>query len=186
MAVTVRDALPSEYAAVGRLTVEAYAEYESVIGPEFWGRYRVDLADAAGRARDATILVAEVAGELAGGLALYRTGSSYDPWPPGWVGIRVLAVSRSHRRKGVARALMDECIGRARAAGAPALGLHTVGFMAAAVTLYESMGFVRIPRYDWHGEHSGMIVPSYGLELVPGGLGDAAGEPVTPDAERRS
>ncbi len=44
---------------------------------------------------------------------------------------------------------MDECLHRARAAGAPALALHTADIMAVAMRLYERMGFVRAPELDF-------------------------------------
>jgi GNAT superfamily N-acetyltransferase len=186
-AVTVREAAPSEYEAVGRLTVEAYAQYEAVIGPEFWAAYQVDLRDAAGRARDAEILVAETSGTIVGAVALYPTDApGYYRWPERWASVRVLAVSPLHRRTGVARALMDECIRRARAWGAVALGLHTVRFMTGAVQLYGGMGLDRLPQHDFQGTESGVRILAFGLELVPGGLGSATGAPVRPDAGRRS
>jgi hypothetical protein len=38
---------------------------------------------------------------------------------------------------------------RARAAGASVLCLHTASFMAAAVAIYQAMGFERAPAFDF-------------------------------------
>ena len=47
------------------------------------------------------------------------------------------------------RALVDECIRRARRAGATALGLHTSKSMATARELYVRMGFERAQEADF-------------------------------------
>jgi predicted N-acetyltransferase YhbS len=165
----VRDALPAEYDEVGRLMVEAYEEYEPVIPAVFWKRYKAELRDVAGRAERAVILVAEEAGTIVGAIALHPAGDPRSGWPDPWAGARMLAVSPKHRRKGVAHALMAECVRRARAWGASALVLNTAGFMAGAVSLYETLGFERLPAYEAAGA-SGVLVMAYGMELVPGGL----------------
>jgi ribosomal protein S18 acetylase RimI-like enzyme len=61
----------------------------------------------------------------------------------------------------VARALVLECVRRARAAGAPTLGLHTSQSMHTARRLYEQLGFVRDPDHDFQP-------PPPGAELVEG------------------
>ena len=50
---------------------------------------------------------------------------------------------------GIGRALLEACLERARAAGAPVLCLHTAEFMAAAVSIYQAAGFRRDPAYDF-------------------------------------
>lgn len=55
--------------------------------------------------------------------------------------IRVLAIAPAARGHGIARALTDECLRRARSDGAPAVGLRTAEAMTAARALYESVGF---------------------------------------------
>lgn len=66
---------------------------------------------------------------------------------------------------------------------APVLALHTASFMTSAVTLYERLGFRRVPRYDFDaGPHFGAVdVPTvralaYRLELTR-----SHGEPVARD-----
>ena len=78
-----------------------------------------------------------------------------------WPEVRLVAVAPSARGRGVARALVDECVRRARASGASVLGLHTSRSMRAAMRLYERMGFVRDPEHDFHPP---------GAELVEGYL----------------
>jgi GNAT superfamily N-acetyltransferase len=174
---TVREAAPSEYGEVGNLTVEAYREYVSETTADFWHQYEAILRDTAARAQESTILVAEIEGQLAGSVALSSPGTPGRHWPDDWAGIRVLAVSPDHRRRGVARALMDACVGQARAWGAAAIGLNSVEFMHGAVALYEQMGFVHLAQFEHTGEQSGSLVYAFGLELVPGGFDSGRGAP---------
>ena len=63
------------------------------------------------------------------------------------------------RGHGVGRALVDECVRRARRMGATDLGLHSSHSMRVAIGMYERMGFVRAPEHDFRPE---------GAELVRG------------------
>ena len=60
-------------------------------------------------------------------------------------------VERSARGAGVGQALVEACLERARAAGAPVLCLHTAEFMTAAVAIYDRLGFRRDPAFDFDG-----------------------------------
>ena len=85
--------------------------------------------------------------------------------------VRLLAVAPEARGKGVARRLMNECIQRARAVGAPALTLHTTDMMAAAMRLYERMGFAHAPELHF-SLALGITVKGYKTPspgLIPGG-----------------
>jgi ribosomal protein S18 acetylase RimI-like enzyme len=83
---------------------------------------------------------------------------------PTWPELRLLAVADEARGSGVGRALVAECSHRASAAGAPALGLHTSRSMAAAITLYEKLGFQRAPEFDFQPDGA-ELVTAYRLEL---------------------
>ena len=63
--------------------------------------------------------------------------------------VHLLAVARSHRRSGVAHALVKECVREARERGARCLVLSTQPMMQAAHALYEKHGFARAPERDW-------------------------------------
>jgi ribosomal protein S18 acetylase RimI-like enzyme len=62
---------------------------------------------------------------------------------------------------------MDECVRRARAAGATELGLHTSRSMRVAMRMYERMGFVRAPEYDFQPPGA-ELVEAYRLTLDDG------------------
>jgi GNAT superfamily N-acetyltransferase len=161
-ALRVRDARADERARIAELTMDAYGEYATIMHPESWamleGALRRSLADDAGVTR----LVVERDGAIVGSAALYDPGAeaygdlaSRALWPE----VRLVAVAPEARGLGIARALVDECVRRAKRAGAAALGLHTSRSMSAAMRLYERMGFVRDPSTDFQ-------VP--GAELVEG------------------
>jgi GNAT superfamily N-acetyltransferase len=139
-----------EVAAAGRVTVAAYAEFAppDPTGP-VWSSYVRSQADAAGRARNGTLLVAVDGGEVVGTATLYldRAPGS-DQWRAGDASFRLLAAAPAARGRGVGRALFEECLRRARAAGRSRMALHTVPQMAVARAMYERAGFVREPEGD--------------------------------------
>jgi ribosomal protein S18 acetylase RimI-like enzyme len=161
-AFVVRDARPDEYAALGRITVDAYraaGETEEDYFPE--------LQDVAGRAALVPVLAAvEVGSGRVLGTATYVPGPG--PFHEGDFGdtasMRMLAVAEDARGRGVGRALVLECIDRARAAGRRGLSLHTRPVMTAAQGLYESLGFRRVPALDWEFD-PGEWLWAYQLDL---------------------
>jgi ribosomal protein S18 acetylase RimI-like enzyme len=160
----VRTATPADRGIIARLTLAAYREYASVMEPAAWsaldGAVRASLTDDTGVTR----LVAELDATIVGSAALYAPDSAaygdlaaLAPWPE----VRLVAVDPKARGRGVARALVDECIRRARASGATAIGLHSSQSMRTALRLYARMGFVRDPERDFQPP---------GAELVEGYL----------------
>ena len=161
---TIRAARPSDRGAIARLTLAAYREYATIMEPSAWRA--LDDAIRASLVNDegVTRIVAELDGEIVGSAALYApTSAPYGSLASAaaWPEVRLVAVSPSARGRGVARALVDECVVLARAAGASVLGLHTSRSMRAAMRLYERMGFVRDPEHDFQPP---------GAELVEGYL----------------
>jgi GNAT superfamily N-acetyltransferase len=158
----VRDALPSDRDAIRDLTLGAYAEYANVMAPDSWE----GLAAAVRVALDSTDpmerIVADDDGTLIGSVLLYPPSARAYGDLAGQLGtpeLRLLAVAHEARGRGVGRALVEECIRRARRDGASALGLHTSRSMATAMQLYQRMGFERAPDLDFQPP---------GAELVEG------------------
>jgi ribosomal protein S18 acetylase RimI-like enzyme len=166
-AFTVRDARPDERAAVRDLTLRAYREFESVMDPASWagldGAVRAALAST-GRA---DCIVAEERGLVIGSVMLYEpNAAAYGDLAQAveCPEVRLVAVAPEARGRGVARALMEECIRRARARGAEWLGLHTSRSMRTAMALYARMGFERDPRTDFQPPGA-ELVEGYRLRL---------------------
>ena len=145
--VVVRVARPEEYGTVGELTVEVYV-HGGLVSPE--SSYVTTLRDAADRAAKAELLVAEVAGEVAGAVAYCPPDSPYAELAgPDEAEFRMLAVREKARGNGAGRAMVRACAERARAAGLRGLRLSTQRNMESAQRMYERMGFVRTPERDW-------------------------------------
>ncbi len=160
----VRDARPAELEQVSALLGEAYQEYKASFPSDAWEEYRADILDVRSRLADSELIVAELGGKLVGTVTLYMHGSYSETWPRGWAGVRLLGVLPAYRGRGIARALMEECIRRSGARGMSVLGLHTGDMMKAAQKMYEGMGFERAPEFDFHPapEH---VVMAYKLKL---------------------
>jgi len=158
--LTIRDARANDLDAVSALLIDAYAQYmppplKTLTAEERagWESYRRNIADVWSRAPISSTIVAERDGILVGSVNYYAPGqadSMDSGWPDGWASIRLLAVSPRARGLGIGRALMDECLRRARADGATTMGLHTTKLMDIARAMYLRLGFARTPAHDFH------------------------------------
>ena len=84
---------------------------------------------------------------LAGALWLYRASGRTAPAPPRrCFYVDSLATERRHRRRGVARALLDEAARQARDAGLGRLALDTWVDNRPARALYQGHGFEEVGR----------------------------------------
>jgi ribosomal protein S18 acetylase RimI-like enzyme len=148
--LVVRDARPNELDAVASLLAEVYSEYRPRFPADVWELYLGEIVDIRGRLADSALIVAEGDAGLVGTVGFYREASlsPLERWPTGWASIRTLAVRDKARRRGFGEALGLECIRRAKAQRALAIGLHTASFMTVATRLYERLGFRRAPDFD--------------------------------------
>jgi GNAT superfamily N-acetyltransferase len=165
--LVIRDALPEELDAVSRLLRAAFQQYADSIPGEAWQFYLQDIVDVRGRLVESGLIVARLGGRLAGTISLYLNPakSSEGGWPEGWAALRLLGVHPVYRGRGIGRALMEECFQRCRSAGIAQVGLHTTAIMDVARRMYEKMGFVRVPEYDFH-PRPGVVIMAYRLDLV--------------------
>lgn len=156
MTFVVRGARPEEYAAVGALTAEAYRAdglLDAHDHPVDDG-YETQLRAAARRAREAELWVAvddDPEGTVLGTV-------TWCPPPSPWrqlarsehqAEFRMLAVASAGRRRGVARALVEACLARARQSQMTEVVIWSHPLMLGAHTLYARMGFDR--AYDLDG-----------------------------------
>jgi ribosomal protein S18 acetylase RimI-like enzyme len=162
--VEIREARPEEYTAVAELTVQVYLDDGLLTADHPYVR---ELQDAAGRARDAELLVAVGgAGELIGSVTFAPPGSSYgEIADTSEAGFRMLVVGAAGRRRGVGAALVQACLARARRHGCVRVRMSSAPAMTAAHRLYERLGFVRTPERDW-SPLPGVTLLTYSLELA--------------------
>jgi GNAT superfamily N-acetyltransferase len=165
----IRLARPEDLEAVSAVNRAAYAEYAAFLEPERIARYLDNAGDVWSRLDESDLLIAELDGEIVGSLTYFAPGprAAAQRWPAEWAGLRLLAVAPSARGLGIGRLLMEASIERARAEGAPVIALHTTEMMEIARNMYERMGFVRVPEYDWVPS-SGRGAMAYKFDLRPG------------------
>lgn len=169
--VMIRDARPDDRTAAEAVTLAAYEQYATVLPPPLWAAYRQNIVTTLAAAPPTTLIVAEGAGAVVGSALLYPAGSVMAE-PGGGKEIRLaepevrlLAVGPAGRGRGVGRRLMEECIRRARDAGAATLTLHTTDMMRVAMGLYERMGFTRAAELDFTPA-PGVVVKGYRLRIT--------------------
>lgn len=133
----------ADHVAVGKLLVDAYADYAERLGPVEWPRLRDGLARAASTLTDAEIVGVRDDQRLAAVVFYFRPGRSDGViFQRDWASLRLLGVAGRARGRGLSRRLTEWCIARAHHDGARCLGLHTSEAMTTARALYERMGFV--------------------------------------------
>lgn len=153
--VLVRRARLEDLAAVGDVTVAAYAEF--TLGPD--DPYLDHLRDAARRDREAELWVAEQDGAIVGTVTLTPEGSAWrEIGRPGEGEFRMLAVSPAARRQGVGEALSTLVLDRFRELGCHAIVMSSLREMHVAHRVYERAGFARLPERDWS--------PAAGVQLI--------------------
>jgi ribosomal protein S18 acetylase RimI-like enzyme len=156
----VEAARPADFGRIAELTAGVYRDEE--LAP---AAYLSQLADVAGRAEHAELLVARDVETVVGSVALVLAGefgeitSSEEE-----AAFRMLVVDPVTRGRGVGELLVRTCLARARAAGKRRMVLSTDPRMTAAHRLYERLGFVRLPERDW-SPLPGVRLMAYALEL---------------------
>jgi len=148
--VEVRPVRPVEYEHAGQLVVAAY---RSLPGSHLSDDYAELLADVARRAKETEVMVAVASDTNAVIGCVTFVPDQSSPWAEllerGEAGVRMLGVEPRAQGRGVGRALVEACIGRALELRRTALMLHTTPWMTAAHRLYEACGFERLPTRDW-------------------------------------
>lgn len=150
--VRIRDAVQTDFDLISALMVRANDQYSDMATNPSWRSYLEDVADVAGHAAKLTVIVAEHSGSLVGSVGYSAPHAAPDgkqSLPADWAVIRSLAVDPSARGMGIGRALALECLARAQKDGAATVGLTTHERMSVAKSMYEHMGFVRAPSYDY-------------------------------------
>jgi predicted N-acetyltransferase YhbS len=151
--IFIRDARPSDRAAIRDLTLAAYQEYAEPLGI-YWEGYRDRILQTLENVKPAKQLVVDDNGEIVATILLYPAGTTFTA-PSGeqltaeFPEMRLLAVSPENRERGLGSLLMRECIERAKASGAKTVMFHTTAHMRA-LPLYQRVGkFVRASQFDF-------------------------------------
>lgn len=166
--LVIREAVHNEIEVIRQQRVNAYEEHAEFIPGGHWEALRKAIMSDADSQNGVELLVAEMEGAIIGSVALFPAKSdAYKglvdimDYPE----IRMLAVTHEARGRGVAEALIVECIQRSKLKGSMNIGLHTADFMKTAMRLYDRMGFERLPQFDFEPANDGIIVKAYRLSI---------------------
>ncbi|WP_312115823.1 GNAT family N-acetyltransferase [Brevibacillus reuszeri] len=177
-ALRIRDAVDSDREAIQAVVLGAYEQYAEILPKERWEAYREAIRTSVYGDGPVARIVAEWDQEIVGSVLLFITSEkAYDRPELEIKGpiIRLLSVSPYARGKGIATALIKECVRRAQQMRAEFLHLHTSDMMAAAVRLYEHLGFERAEDKDMMNGHT--LVKSFRINLHSTSLLESANEP---------
>ena len=161
----VRLIRPSEFAAVGQLTVDAYSSHYD-LPPS----YVAELADVASRARDHEVWVLEdrSTGRIVATVATPRPGSFISNLGrPGELDFRLLAVAPDASGNGYGATLTRHVIGLATERGLSRVVMNSGDMMLPAHALYAKLGFYRIPERDLEFTVDGrtVVILTFGYDV---------------------
>ncbi|MCQ6282805.1 GNAT family N-acetyltransferase [Bacillus sp. EB600] len=162
--IEIRKALDYEKEKIKEMRLKAYIEHSASIPEEHWKALKKAITSDADGQPGVEMFVAEVEEKIFGSVALFPARSdAYKgiadilDYPE----IRMLAVDVQARGKGIGKLLIQKCIEQAKTYDSTCIGLHTADFMKVAMHLYEEMGFVRLPQFDFEPARDGIIVKAY-------------------------
>ncbi len=141
----IRTAKKNEISWVKELIESVYLDFKTFLTDQVWDDWMKDISIMLEENWDKT-LIAEEHGDVFGTIQLVP--SKEPRFPKRSANLRMLAVRKDMRNKGVGKMLTKECIKIAKAKGFRSIFLHTNNFMTAAIVLYERVGFQRAPEYD--------------------------------------
>ncbi|GAA4373409.1 GNAT family N-acetyltransferase [Paeniglutamicibacter cryotolerans] len=163
--LTIRTATESDYAEIGRITVDAYIDAGHFDDREH--PYLQFVQEVAKRHETTEILVAEREGIVIGAVTMVRAGTEYaDIARENELEFRMLVIDPVVQRSGAGRALLRAVIDRAREIeDVDTVSLTTGGHWMAARALYEVEGFDHVTERDWFVPDTDIVLVVYTLTL---------------------
>ncbi|WP_247044238.1 GNAT family N-acetyltransferase [Arthrobacter rhizosphaerae] len=157
--ILIRPAVPSDYDSVARITRDSYLAagyFETAEHPYMQQIQKVDA-----RAANATVWVAERAGQVIGSVTLAVAGEPFaDIALEDEVEFRMLVVDPSVQRSGAGKAMVEAILDYAGTLeGIRGVSLTTGMTWDSAHGLYQKTGFQRVPERDW-------LVPGTDIKLL--------------------
>ncbi len=169
--ITIREALPSEFEAVGQLMVEVYSQLEGFPGKEELGDYYDMLANVGSfteKPGTKIVIALSPENELWGAVVYFADLKEYASGGEkidiqNASGIRLLAVHNNAQRRGIGKKLTLACIQLAKDNKHTQVILHSTRVMQVAWDMYEKMGFKRFEELDF--ELDGYSIFGFRLEI---------------------
>lgn len=161
MSITVRPITEADYAAVARITADAYLGAGYFDSAEY--PYMQKIMQVAERAAVAPVIVAERDGVVIGSATLAVHGEHWaDVALPDELEFRLLVVDPAVQRSGAGKAMVAWIMERARTLpGIAAVSLTTGDTWHTAHSLYLQLGFKRVPERDWIIPENGKMLRVY-------------------------
>ncbi|MGJ9457790.1 GNAT family N-acetyltransferase [Oceanobacillus sp. CF4.6] len=160
----IREMNPEEIEAVRSLRLKSYKEHEQSVPKEHWEVLKSTILSDNDTKNNAKIYVTELDGRIVGSVVLfppsiqaYEFSENVQEYPE----IRMLSVDPDIRGRGIGKALVEHCLNVSREEKHAQIGLHTAFFMKQALSLYERMGFKRLPELDLEPMNDGIIVKAF-------------------------
>ncbi len=163
--ISVRPAVETDFDAVARITRDSYLAagyFDDADHP-----YMRKVQDVALRAGQATVWVAERAGQVVGSVTLARAGEPYaDIALHDELEFRMLVVDPAVQRSGAGKAMMAAILEHAKELdGVKGVSLTTGSTWESARGLYSKTGFARVPERDWYVPGTDIKLLVYRLDL---------------------
>ncbi|WP_461174393.1 GNAT family N-acetyltransferase [Arthrobacter sp. Z1-9] len=163
--ISVRPAVETDFDAVARITRDSYLAagyFDDADHP-----YMRKVQDVALRAGQATVWVAERAGQVVGSVTLARAGEPYaDIALHDELEFRMLVVDPAVQRSGAGKAMMAAILEHAKELdGVKGVSLTTGSTWESARGLYNKTGFARVPERDWTVPGTDIKLLVYRLDL---------------------
>ena len=157
MKFILRNALPDEYDAIGKLMVHAYSNLKGFLTPEQHPKYYEmlrNVGELTKKPGTQIIVAVSDTNHVAGAVVYFNDMQHYGSGGTATkeknaAGFRLLAVDDEMRGKGVGKLLTLECIARAKADGLSQVIIHTTLAMQNAWSMYERIGFKRSTDLDF-------------------------------------
>jgi ribosomal protein S18 acetylase RimI-like enzyme len=163
--ISVRPAVETDFDVVARITRDSYLAagyFDDADHP-----YMRKVQDVALRAGQATVWVAERAGQVVGSVTLARAGEPYaDIALHDELEFRMLVVDPAVQRSGAGKAMMAAILEHAKELdGVKGVSLTTGSTWESARGLYNKTGFARVPERDWFVPGTDIKLLVYRLDL---------------------
>lgn len=167
---TIRNAHPSEFAAIGKLMVQVYSHLEGFPKaseqPNYY-KMLANIGDLTNQPETELLVAVSGDGNIAGGVVYFNDMQYYGSGGTATLeknaaGFRLLAVDPLTRGQGIGKLLVNECIRKAKDKKLAQMVIHTTQSMQTAWKMYEAIGFRRSEDLDFmQGE-----LPVFGFRLT--------------------
>ncbi|MVN74827.1 GNAT family N-acetyltransferase [Hymenobacter sp. HMF4947] len=150
--LTIRSIAPGDNVALARVIRDTLTEYGAAKpGTAYYDTATDQLYELFQQTPRSAYFVAEQEGEIFGGGGIFPT----ENLPSDTVELVKLYLLPAARGRGVGKALIDQCLQAASAAGYTRVYLETTEELTQAIPLYERLGFTYLPQALGNSGHFG-------------------------------